>query len=339
MDSLLNERWLAGSPFLSIVDDACVSLAREQVRAVSAELGLSTAQTGELAIVVSELATNQLRHVGKGRIAVRTMDRGGVPGVEIVAADTGLGIHDPTTALAGVPRGSGSLGIGLSSVLRLSHEVDFDVRLGEGTCIWTRTFAERVSRRREVAVLSRPIGTDPLSGDDAVFVRDERRLLLAVADGLGHGPEAREASHRAIAILMEHGHDPLEAFEHAHRDLVSTRGAVMTVVEVDEADGVLGHAAVGNVTAQVVHRDTVRGFGAPALVLGMPGTQVRKRVRRENATVSARDVVLLFSDGFTTRTRLDPNDTITTAHPLCVAHQLLQRFGRDSDDATIVVAF
>ena len=42
-----------------------------------------------------------------------------------------------------------------------------------------------------------------ISGDDGGFVQSESQLLAAVADGLGHGPEAREASNRAIDAVVE----------------------------------------------------------------------------------------------------------------------------------------
>src|SRR6185503_17311143 len=100
-----------------------------------------------LAAAASELAHNQLAHAMRGHIALRAVDRAGVPGLEVIAADAGPGIADPARALRGEPRRAGSLGVGLSAAQRLSHEMDLDVRGGEGTCVRLRRFAAPVARR------------------------------------------------------------------------------------------------------------------------------------------------------------------------------------------------
>ena len=129
-----------------------------------------------------------------GEMAIRRIERGGVPGIEVLAQDRGKGIVDPTVALAGgdarAEPGAG-LGIGLGGVYRLADEVDFDVRQGEGTFIAARKFSEPV-RRQEVAVLARPRPGEEEGGDEALFAWQGDDLFLAVADGLGHGPAARE---------------------------------------------------------------------------------------------------------------------------------------------------
>jgi len=300
--------------------------------------GLGAEAIAEMVLVVSELTTNQLRHARFGRIAFRAIERDGVPGIEIIAADRGPGIEDPTAALLSLPRTTGSLGAGVASVLKFSHEVDFDVRMGEGTCVWARRFARPVSRRREVAVLSRPIVGEPRSGDDATFFRRDDLLYVAIADGLGHGGPAREAASAAIEVVRRPFADHHEVFARTHEALANTRGAVMTLVEIDESAKVVMQTAVGNVSAMVVGKGGVRTFIAPSLVLGPQRDVVRGKTRTERHQLSSPyDIVLLFSDGLTTKTRLDVRDEVVRAHPLCIAHHLLEQFGRDSDDATVVV--
>lgn len=338
MDTLLIERWLDGCPFLSTADDASPSAAREAYRAIAAEQGLGADVVAEMVLVVSELATNQLRHARLGRIGFRPIEREGVKGVEIIAADRGPGIADPTSAILSMPRATGSLGAGVSSVLKFSHEVDFDVRMGEGTCVWARRFQRPVSRRREVAVLGRPISGELRSGDDATFFRRDELLYVAVADGLGHGAAAREASSAAIEVVRRPFTSHHEVFAATHEALAHTRGAVMTIVEIDEAEKVIMQTAVGNVSAMIVGKDGVRTFVAPSLVLGPQREAIRVRTRTERHELSSpHDLVLLFSDGLTTKTRLDVRDTVVRAHPLRIAHHLLSTFGRDSDDATVIV--
>ncbi len=343
MDALLTDRWLDGSGFLSVVDDASVAVAREAVREAASERGFSAVAIGELAIVVSELATNQIRHARSGRIALRSIARDGVAGLEILAVDRGPGIEDPTEALRGEPRITGSLGTGLSSVLRMTDEVDFDVRLREGTCVAARKFVEPVRRRREVAIFGRPFEDESRSGDDALVLRDDHRLLVAVADGLGHGAAAREASSGAISVLRATGaervaRDPGAVFDESHRALEGTRGTVLSIAAIDEEASELTHAAIGNVVTHVVGVDGSRAFGGPSFVLGMRGAQVLGRARPEHHPLRARDVVILFSDGLSSRARLERGDDVLHDHPLLIAHRLVRAFGRETDDVTVAVA-
>lgn len=341
MDALLIERWLPeGDEVSAIRDEASVALLREAVRSRARERGFSLEAGTELAIVASELAMNHLRHARLGRVGVFPIERDGVAGIEIVAADRGAGIEDPTAAIEGTKPSTVGLGIGLSSVLRLSSEVDVDVRLGEGTCIRARRFTGEVRRRREVGILGRPFEGRPPSGDDAIFLRDDGDLLLALADGLGHGPAARDASAAAIEILAAWpSRDPLRQLDDAHEALVGTRGAVMTLVRIDETAASLTHVGVGNVGAQVAGpAQGSRRFAGPGLVLGMRTAPRSVRVRAEEAPLDPRELVILFSDGLATRTRIERGDPLFLAHPIIVADALLRANDRNNDDATIIVA-
>jgi anti-sigma regulatory factor (Ser/Thr protein kinase) len=333
MDALLIGHWLAGTDPRSIVDAASISNARDDVRDFARRLGFSDIKLGELALIVSELGSNQLRHARLGRIGVRAIERGGVTGIEIVAADRGTGIADPGAALAGRVRESGSLGVGISSVLRLADEVDFDIRAGEGSCIWARMFVSPVGRRREVAILGRPISGESRSGDDACFSRDEKRLVLTLADGLGHGNDARVAATAAVNVARTAPDADVEAIcRTASAAARGTRGTVLLAIEI--ANGTLVSAGAGNVLAHVVGPNGTRAIATQSAVLG-PATP---RFTSETREVSAHDVVIMFTDGISSRLRLDVREPFMHGHPLAIAAHVLHAFGKSNDDAMVVVA-
>src|SRR5207253_332023 len=90
------------------------------------------------------------------------------------------------------------------------------------------------------------------SGDDAAFVRGDARELLALADGLGHGPPAREASARVMVkarAASERGPD--ELLESCEAALVGTRGAVAAAAALDRGRGEIAYAGIGNVEAHL----------------------------------------------------------------------------------------
>jgi anti-sigma regulatory factor (Ser/Thr protein kinase) len=338
MEALLIDDWTRGLTLLPTLDAASVSLARERVRGEGRRIGLGEDAVGALAIVVSELANNHLAHGTRGQIAVQAIERGGVAGLEIVAADEGRGISDVVRSFEGTPRAGGSLGVGLAGVRSLSDELDVDVRLGEGTCIRSRKFGAQVARRREVAILGRPCKGERVSGDQAGFERTEGGLLLFVADGLGHGPEAREAADRAlVSARRSSGIGSVDLLQATDTALARSRGAVMAVANLDEARTTVDFAAVGNVMTQVVRFRQTRMFTGSSFVLGMP-TPAPKRIAAEYIPVAADEVIVMCSDGISSRATLEDRRDLLHASSLAIAHHVLETFGQNNDDATVLVA-
>jgi anti-sigma regulatory factor (Ser/Thr protein kinase) len=321
-------------------DEADVSIARQAVRARAATQGLARDRAEALVTAVSEVAHNQLRHAGRGEMHVRSLERDGTKAVEVQARDRGGGIADPSAALrgrqAGAPATSAGLGIGLAGAYRLADEIDFDVRQGEGTTLWLRKFATPVPRS-EVAILGRPIDSERVSGDDACFARRSGGLLLAVADGLGHGPLAHEPAARAIALVAAASSaQPAELLHACQPALLQTRGAVMAIVHVQAGDGSLVHAGLGNVSCQLHGGRTVRRLPSNPGVVGQAGGPLR--VHEYVEPLEGRYVLAMFTDGLTSRLDLGADPALLREPPLVIAHQLLVQHGRSHDDALVLVA-
>ncbi len=345
MDLVLTMEELEEDEPISILDDASVALVRQRVRARGEACGLDAIATGKLVNIASELSHNQLAHAVRGTVVVREISRAGVPGLEVIAVDEGPGIADPTRALLQGPRvpktsdgpGKKSLGIGLAAVLELADEVDFDVRMGAGTCVLARKFGDAVPRRRQLGIYARPYPGERVNGDDACFVRADDALLVGVADGLGHGPSAREAAVGATNTLRAHPElSPLEILERGHAALRATRGAVMAVARVLETTNELETACVGNVSTHVYGPQVARRFIGSSFVLGAAG--MVRRVQVDRCDLGVRDALVLFTDGLTTRVDLEGELDLLREHPIIIAHQLFTRFGREHDDALVLVA-
>jgi anti-sigma regulatory factor (Ser/Thr protein kinase) len=336
VDPVLITDWLDGAEPILVLDEASVSVVRDEVRAAGGRVGLPAETTARLVNVASELARNQLAHALGGRIAVVPVERAGVQGIEVVAADRGSGIRDPARALPGGHSTAGTLGVGLAAVRELAPELDIDVRHGEGTCVRARAFLAEVPRSREVGVFARAYPGEVVSGDGAFVRRTPRGLLVMVVDGLGHGEEARAATIAAIAaarVAAERG--PAALLAACHLAAARTRGVAMTVAEVTER-GELTLAGVGNVMAYVVGPGVALRFtGAPGVV-GAPGPL--RKVATETTTLGPYDALLLFSDGVSTRVALENDVGFLREAPIVIAQRTMERFGRDNDDATVLVA-
>jgi anti-sigma regulatory factor (Ser/Thr protein kinase) len=334
METFLIERWLGGAESAATIDEASVAVARDLVRTRAAEIGMSTEAAAALATAASELGHNQLRHARRGKIAVRRISRAGTPGLEVIAADAGDGIENVETI---VTHASGTgLGIGLSGVIDLADEVDFDVRLGEGTCVWARKLAAPVAYARRVALVGRPIDGERCSGDDGAIVRlEDGSIILALADGLGHGVEASEAARAAIAcVLAQPERDLATLLDDCHTVLQKTRGAVMAIARISPT-GALDTAIVGNVQARTVGRKAGvdRRYAGPSFTLGSPGRL--PRVRAEHDVVAGHEAFLAFSDGVSTRLAMDAE--LFAAPHAVAARRLLDAFSDRRDDAMLAL--
>jgi anti-sigma regulatory factor (Ser/Thr protein kinase) len=336
MGALLTGSWPEGSSGIVVTDAAGVSLVREAVRAEAAAIGLARERAESLVTAASEIAHNQVAHGRRGEMLVRRILRRGTPGVEVLARDEGAGIRDPSAALRGETAGSGGLGVGLSAAYRLADELDFDVRWGEGTAICARKFKSALPRS-EVAILARPCDGEALLGDDALFAWDDGGLLCAVADGLGHGPLARLPAQKAMAVVHEaRSRSPAALLESCWAPLAPTRGAVMSVIRIDEAGGQLLHAGVGNVSSQLYRGRTSVHLPSTPGVVGHPGP--RPRLQEDVAPLGGRHVLVMFSDGVSSRLDLSKNPELLREPPLVIAHRVLTEHGRGHDDALVLVA-
>jgi serine/threonine protein phosphatase PrpC len=162
--------------------------------------------------------------------------------------------------------------------------------------------------------------------------------LVAVCDGLGHGPLAREAAAAAIEVFRRlRSATPRAIIEECHRTLGPTRGAVMAVVSATETTAPnLELASVGNITIELARTRSSRRFGASSCVLG--SSQPGWRARFESTPIEPNETLILYSDGITSRASLGDDVTLLLEHPIVIAHQLVERFSRDNDDVLVLVA-
>jgi anti-sigma regulatory factor (Ser/Thr protein kinase) len=114
-----------------------VFVVRRIAQQIASNLGFASVARAELAIVVSELATNILKYAGSGEIRLRPVDTPGlVLGLEIVAEDRGPPIKNLEMALLDghgehgpiLPErqiGRGGIGAGLGAVIRLTDTFEY----------------------------------------------------------------------------------------------------------------------------------------------------------------------------------------------------------------------
>ena len=172
------------------------------------------------------------------------------------------------------------------------------------------------------------------SGDLHVVVPCEGGVMVALIDGLGHGPEAAEAARGAARVLEAHAGDPVATLiERCHDALRRTRGAAMTIASLCTADAAITWIGVGNVDA-VVLRERGRGDAGIAVRGGVVGYQLPP-LRAGTVSIAPGDLLILATDGI--RSGFSTG-VLTECTPQEIADSILTRCARGSDDARVVVA-
>jgi anti-sigma regulatory factor (Ser/Thr protein kinase) len=336
---LLIRRWLGSdSQPIPISDEASVSSARQRVREAGQQLSLGNELVEIVALIASELTHNHLSHARQGYFLVRPIHRGGVKGLEVVAADIGPGITAPAAAIRGdVTKNAASLGAGLSAVCRLADEVDFDNRVVEGTCIVARKFETAAPSFCETAIMGKPFPGEALSGDDAILIQSDRGFVAAVADGLGHGPEAREASNRAMDAVSRNAQIDLAAMAVAiDKELADTRGCAISIVRYVKEDGSLESISAGDVHAHLYHLRDAHFFTPTPMILGI-GQSRPQKLRIERVPVKAGSILAIFTDGLKSRANLKGQLDVLRQPAIAIAQHMLDTESRPDDDALVLV--
>lgn len=138
---------------------AAVSLARR--------IGFDEQRCAEVALAVSEAATNLRKHAVDGAFLLRAVRTPSDAGLEFVTTDEGPGMADVPYALIDGTSTSGTLGIGLGAISRLADSFGLHSLPGRGTVLSARFWTKDAARR--MAVLGRPVVeglTRTITGED-----------------------------------------------------------------------------------------------------------------------------------------------------------------------------
>ncbi|MFK3980663.1 SpoIIE family protein phosphatase [Micromonospora sp. NPDC050397] len=316
-------------------DPGTVGAARRAAELLARRLVLGGGRTDALAIVVTELATNLVKHAEAGRLLIRPVRADDVAGVELLALDSGPGMADVTLSARDGHSTAGTLGIGLGAIVRQSDWVDMYSLPGRGTVTVAQVWPEALPRPAVTAGVRIPMTGEQSCGDAfAERVVDGRRQVL-VCDGLGHGPLAAVASTAAVhAFHRAPAGPPAAVLEHLHRATSHTRGAAAAIAELVPERGLVRYAGLGNIAGLVVDGDERRGLVS---LPGIVGHQ-RRTVREFEYPFPDGACLVMQSDGVTDRWRLLDYPGLQRRSPQVIAATVLRDFGVRRDDACVLVA-
>jgi anti-sigma regulatory factor (Ser/Thr protein kinase) len=321
-----------------VAESSRVGEARRAAMALARELSFADTEVAEVGIVVTEAATNLVKHARGGILLIRALEHGRHRGVEVLAVDQGKGIADIEGCLRDGCSTAGTPGTGLGAIRRLAGDFDIYSQPGSGTAlvarIWPR--ACRPNTRRDaldVGAAQAPMPGETVSGDACEVHHAPGRWVGMIADGLGHGPSAANAAQQAVRIFREHTlADSAELMQRMHLALRGTRGAAVAVAEIDVSSCGLRFTGVGNIAGSIVHDGTRRSVISHS---GIVGHEMRK-VQEFSYPFPKGALLLLHSDGLASHWRLDQYAGLAQRHPALIAGVLYRDHKRPRDDVTVL---
>lgn len=327
-------------------------------------------ERGEVGTVVSELATNILKYAGHGEILLESLEADGRHGVSIQASDQGPGIKDLSQALADGYSTSGTLGLGLPAVKRMSDSLSITAPIGGGTVVnavrWCRSPLPTSSPRQPPAnarvnrckppgephpktpltlairMQHRPLPGQTVCGDQTLALELTELTLLVQLDGTGHGHSAHQAATALIACIQ----DQVKNWQQSRPEILlpslldacqitasSGIGAAIGLALVDRPQRRLHFMGLGNTSIMAFKPGGWEGISQA----GMLGHRYRKPML-SSTSLQAGDSIVTFSDGISSsgvRALRKRSNRPTTATE--IAEQLMA-LAKDSDDASCLVA-
>ncbi|HEX3130108.1 MAG TPA: hypothetical protein VH394_22425 [Thermoanaerobaculia bacterium] len=179
------------------------------------------------------------------------------------------------------------------------------------------------------AGFSRPFKGLSVCGDSFVIEERNGTFLAAVIDGLGHGFESWVAAEKAAEVIRANLDLSVEPIlMRCHKELRATRGAAVGILKVEE-DGAGQFCGVGNIEVQAM------SGGAPSVfcLAGIVGHNLRTS-KVMSFQMKPGDIYCVLSDGVSSRANLK---SCLPGAPEEVAKRIVEKFGRDHDDATALV--
>jgi len=320
---------------IEVSESSSVGQARRVGARTAARLGLDADTIARASLVITELATNLIKHATGGIILIGRGDAAGDV-LEMLALDSGKGIANVPQAISDGHSTAGTPGTGLGAVSRHADFFQLYTRPDHGTAVLVRfgRGGQKSGSAMSVGGISVPIRGEDVCGDGWCSNAKSEDHDLMVVDGLGHGLPAHDAAVAACNAFAKSSGSTTDRMNVLHDALRGTRGAAVAIAHADPTAGVLRFCGVGNISATIVDP---RARRSAVSMHGIVGHQMRE-AREFTYPWTRQSSLIMHSDGLTTKWNLDAypallsRDAVLTAAVLCKDHH------RQNDDSTVVVA-
>ena len=319
---------------LRVAERTQAAEARRAATELARSLGFSETRAGEIAIVVTEAGNNLANHATGGEILLSATEDEKHAAIDMLAIDRGPGMNIDQCLEDGYSTG-GTSGTGLGAIRRLAGAFDVWSSPASGTVLFSRFEREPHPPQPFIVGSARAAKDGEIACGDAWVAKQEPgHISLLVADGLGHGHFAADASVQAgMTFLGQTFRGCADMIRLIHASLRGTRGAAISVASINSETGKVCYSGLGNVAGVIL-----RPGGSQSMVSmnGTAGHQAAKVGEFEYVWPPA-GLLVMYSDGLVSSWTLDRYPGLTRRHPSVIAGVLYRDYTRGRDDVTVVV--
>jgi anti-sigma regulatory factor (Ser/Thr protein kinase) len=333
----------------AIAHNSDVSAARRYATQLASSLDFTETQSGRLAIIITELATNIVKHAREGMLFITSRQHENGQSIQILSLDKGPGIANLVQSMHDGVSTAGTAGNGLGAIKRLSNEFDVYSSFAKGSAFYASIYAKDNADKHhaplsvhhnkrpmmQYGTICVPVAGEEECGDAWAVAENEDGITFLLADGLGHGPDAATASRTAVHTLESQGSQtPTILINAMHQAMRITRGAALAIGQLRFSSASLHFAGVGNIAACLIEGETRKQLVSHN---GTVGHNMRK-VQEFTVTWPEDAIYVMCSDGINTQWDLSQYPGIASCHPALIAGVIYRDFTRGRDDAAVVVA-
>jgi anti-sigma regulatory factor (Ser/Thr protein kinase) len=326
-----------------VADRSYLALTKREIQKLTESYGFSENKQGKIDIIISELASNLVKHTTHGgELLVKPVGKDKVTGIEIISVDNGPGMADIPRMMEDGYSTLGSQGEGLGAIRRLSDDFDIFSMPESGTVLLSRLYLTEKDRKKSVEANSLDIRAVMLAkagekdcGDAWGNIRTKEGFVVIAFDGLGHGRDAHEAAITAVNTLKENiSTDPAMALKNIHQEIKKTRGAVGAVALIDTNNSSVVFCGIGNIAGKVLSPETVKSLIS---YNGIVGHNIPSIINNHIFSWSDASMLVLHSDGLKSRWDLNKYPHLKRHDPSIIAATLYKDHTRKTDDVLVIV--
>lgn len=326
---------------LPLSDRSYVNLVKREIRRIAEGIGFDANRLAEIAIIISEISSNIVKHTPGGSIFVKHFIKGAVEGIEIISIDNGPGMVNPLMMLKDGVSTTKTLGQGLGAIKRLSDNFDIYSAPKWGTILLSRVFKNADAKdllSKEIFITSTlmvPKKGEDFCGDGYKILTKKNTCQILAFDGLGHGPEAQKASEAAVKSFAETRNlNPAEQLRKMHLSIKHTRGGVGMAFSIDLQNQSLSYCGVGNISARVLSEGKLKSCIS---YNGIVGHTFPNTLNSNSIHWAKEDFLIITSDGIINRWDISALPNILNHDIGIVTAGLLKDFYRGTDDCLVMI--
>jgi len=323
---------------MEIENEQSIAQARDVASVIASDLGFDKYGCAQIALAVSEVAGNVVKHAVKGSLSIRLS--GNKKGLVSLMQDSGQGFKNLKKVMQeGYSSMATSLGVGLNAAQRAMDEFVIRSKPGLGTRVIMKKYLPIPEEEIEYGILSLNDERYSFNGDAYVIKEFEGdKVLLAVIDGTGNGFHAYEVATIVKKIIKNnYRSDLVTIVRKCHRnlrkefDISLVRSCVLGILLLKSRS--LEYVGVGDTLIHVYGNHKKINLRS---CKGIVGDTRFPNLTLQKFLCSRKIIIVMCSDGI--KPRYSEEDLPLDLSAQHITDFIMKNYRNQYGDATVLVA-